>query len=123
LDDQTYVRVVRETMEKFAQQDNAIIVGRGGQMVLRDWPSALHVHLYASKETRIQRLIERYNITKLDAERRIERSDEQKRLFVRNMHRNANWKDFKHYHLAINTSHLDFKVAAQIIILAAKRAE
>jgi cytidylate kinase len=123
MDDQTYTRVVRETMERFAQQDNAIIVGRGGQMVLRDWPGALHVHLYASKETRIQRLIERYNITKLDADRRIERSDEQKRLFVRNMHKNANWKDFKHYHLAINTSHVDPAVAAQIIMLAARRAE
>jgi cytidylate kinase len=123
LDDQTYTRVVRETMEKLAQQDNAIIIGRGGQMVLRDWPGALHVHLYAVTETRVQRLMERYNITRLDAERRIERSDDQKRLFVRNMHKNANWKDPKYYHLIIDTGHFSPETAAQIIIVAARGQE
>jgi len=120
LDDQTYARVVRETMEKFAQQDNAILIGRGGQMVLRDWPGALHIHLYADQEARAQRLMERYNITRLDAQRRIERSDEQKRLFIRNMHKNANWKDLRYYHLAIDTSHVALETAAQIIMVAAQ---
>jgi cytidylate kinase len=120
LDDQTYARVVRETMEKFAQQDNAILIGRGGQMVLRDWPGALHIHLYADQEARARRLMERYNITKLDAQRRIERSDEQKRLFIRNMHKNANWKDLRYYHLAIDTSHIALETAAEIIMVAAQ---
>jgi cytidylate kinase len=120
LDDQTYARVVRETMEKFAQQDNAILIGRGGQMVLRDWPGALHIHLYADQEARTRRLTERYNITKLDAQRRIERSDEQKRLFIRNMHKNANWKDLRYYHLAIDTSHIAPETAAEIIMVAAQ---
>jgi hypothetical protein len=40
IDDQTYARVVRETMEKYAQEGNAVIIVRGGQMVLQDWPTA-----------------------------------------------------------------------------------
>jgi cytidylate kinase len=123
LDDQTYARVVRETMEKYAAEDNAVIIGRGGQMVLRDWPSALHVHLYASLETRVQRLVERYNITELDAQRRIERSDERKRIVIRSMHSNANWKDLKYYHLAINTSHIVPETAAQLIITSVQAAQ
>ena len=123
LDDQTYARIVRETMEKFAQQDNAIIIGRGGQMVLKSWPGALHVHLYATIDVRVQRLVERYGITKLDAQRRIERSDERKRLFVRNMHKNANWKDLKHYHVAIDTGHIAPETAAQLITVAAQAQE
>lgn len=123
LDDQTYARVVQETMERFARESNAVIIGRGGQMVLKDWPTALHVHLYAPPEIRIQHLRERRNISELEAKRRISSSDEQKRLYIRHAHRNANWKDAKHYHLMINTGYITPETAAEIIIQAAKDRE
>ncbi len=121
IDDQTYTRVIRETMEKFAQQGNVVIVGRGGQMILQSWPTALHVHLYAATEVRVARLIERAKITPLEARRYIERSDEQKRQSIRYWHKNANWKDLKHYHLAIDTSKIAPELAAQLIIQAAQQ--
>jgi cytidylate kinase len=123
IDDQTYARVVRETMERQAEEGNAVIVGRGGQLVLRDWPTALHVHLYAPPEVRVRRLVERSKITQLEAKRHIAQSDEQKRLYVRNMHKNANWKDLKHYHLSINTGHISLEVAAQIIMQAVRQMQ
>jgi cytidylate kinase len=120
LDDQTYERVVRKTMEQFAEQGDAIIVGRGGQMVLGDWPTTLHVRLYAVPEVRVQRLLQRSDISEQEARRRIAESDEQKRQYIRRMHNKANWKDPKYYDLTINTGHISPRVAAQIIILAAK---
>ena len=123
LDDQTYARIVRETMERFAKQGDVIIVGRGGQMVLRDWPAACHVHLFATPDVRVQRLRERFNVSEQEAKRRIEESDEQKRQFVRHMHKNANWKNPAYYHLTINTAQLTPQVAAHIIIQAAKQIE
>jgi cytidylate kinase len=123
IDDQTYARIVRETMERFAREGNAVIIGRGGQLVLRDWPTALHVHIYAPQVVRIQRLRERHNITELDAKRRITSSDEQKRWYVRNAHNNANWKDAKHYHLMINTGYITLETAADLIIRAASSIE
>lgn len=123
MDDSTYIRIVRETLEKTAREGNAIIIGRGGQIVLRDWPNTLHVHLYAPPEARIQNLMEQQGLAKLEAQRRIERSDEQKRLYIRNMHRNADWKDLKYYHLAIDTSRIPTETAAQIIVIAARQIE
>jgi cytidylate kinase len=120
IDDQTYARVVRETMERFAQEGNAIIVGRGGQIVLRDWPTALHVHLYAPPEVRMRRLMERSNISELEAKRRISASDERKRWYVRQAHHNANWKDLKFYHLSINTGYVSAEAAVEIITEAAQ---
>jgi cytidylate kinase len=119
IDDQTYARVVRETMEKYAQKGDAIIVGRGGQMILQDWPTALHVHLYAPVEVRVRRLVERLDISEAEAQRRIERSDEQKRQYIRLVHQNANWKNLKYYHLAIDTGRIPPQIAAQMITLAA----
>jgi cytidylate kinase len=123
LDDQTYEQLVHKTLEQFAQQGDVIIVGRGGQLVLKDWPTALHVHVYATLEVRAERLQDRLNFTPEQARRRIAASDEQKRQYVRHMHNNANWKDLKHYHLTINTGHISPQVAAQIIILAARHKE
>jgi cytidylate kinase len=123
LDDQTYAQIVQQTMQESAQEGNVVIVGRGGQMILRDWPKTLHVHLYAPAEIRVQRLADRANISQLEAKRHIEKSDEQKRQYIRQLHHNANWKDVKHYHLAINTGSISPKIAAQLIIEAAQSVE
>ncbi len=121
VDDQTYTRVVHNTMEKFAKQGNAVIVGRGSQMILRDWPDALHVRLYANPEIRAQRISQRLGISTQEATQRITRSDERKRQYIRHMHNNADWKNLKYYHLAIDTGHIDPEIVVQIIILAAKQ--
>jgi cytidylate kinase len=110
-------------MERFAAEGEAIIVGRGGQMVLRDWPTALHVRLYAPPEVRVQRLMQRLDISEPEAQRRVARSDEQKRQYIRHMHGNADWRNLKYYHLAIDTAHVPPEVAARIIMLAARQKE
>jgi cytidylate kinase len=119
MDDQTYARVVSETMQKYAREGNAVIVGRGGQIILRGWPNTLHVHLYAPPEQRVQNLVDRYGITKLDAQRRIERSDEQKRMYIRNLHKNASWKDLKYYHLAIDSGRIPTEAIIELVVTAA----
>jgi cytidylate kinase len=121
IDDQTYARIVRETMESYARKGDAIIVGRGGQMILQEWPNALHVHLYAPVEVRARRLVERLGISEAEAQRRIERSDEEKRQYIRHVRENASWKNLKYYHLAIDTGRVSPEIAAQMITLAAQR--
>ena len=99
-------------------EGDAIIIGRGGQMVLRDWPTALHVHLFAPAKVRTQRIMQRFGIAQnRKAARRITTSDEEKRLFIRFMHDNANWKDPKYYHLIINTGVVAPEAAAAMIML------
>jgi CMP/dCMP kinase len=120
LDDQTYEQVVRDTMERFARTGNAIIVGRGGQMVLSGWATALHVRLYAPLEARVQRLMEREHLSPAEAERRIAQSDEQKRQYIRHWHNNADWRNAKYYHLALDTARLSLTSVVQIIVLAAR---
>lgn len=118
LDDETYARILREAMERFAKEGNVIIVGRGGQMILRDWPTALHIRLYAPPEARVQRLMQRDNISESEAKRRVTRSDEQKRQSIRLMHNNADWTNLKYYHLAIDTARIPPEVTAKVIVSA-----
>ncbi len=120
IDDRTYAEVLRDTIEDYARQGDAVIVGRGGQMILRDWPDALHVRLYAPEEVRAQRLLAREGLSEAQALRQIKQSDEQKRQFIRRMHNNADWRNLKYYHLAIDTSRVLLEVAAKMIVLAAQ---
>lgn len=120
LDDQTYEQVVRDTLECFAREGNAIIVGRGGQMVLSGWPTALHIRLYAPPEVRVQRLMEREHLSQAEAEHRIVQSDEQKRQYIRHWHNNADWRNSKYYHLSIDTARFSLESVVQIIVLAAR---
>lgn len=119
VDEQIYTQVLQDTMKRFAREGNAVIVGRGGQMVLRDWPTALHVHLYAPVDVRARRLAARMDITQQQGRARIDRSDEEKRQYIRYMHGNANWKNLQYYHLALDTSAIALEVVARIIIEAA----
>jgi cytidylate kinase len=120
LDDKTYAEIVRKTLEEYATEGNVVIIGRGGQMVLRNWPGALHVHLYASADVRAQRLMARLNIGEQDARQRLTNSDEEKRQAIKHMYNNAEWKDLRYYHLAINTGVVSPEIAVQMIVSAAR---
>jgi CMP/dCMP kinase len=120
IDDRTYAQVLHDTIEDYARQGNALIAGRGGQMILRDWPGTLHVRLYAPEEIRVQRLMARDSIAQADATRLVQRSDEQKRQFIRQMFNNADWRNPKYYHLTIDTGRISIETAATLVVLAAQ---
>jgi CMP/dCMP kinase len=120
LDDLTYVDVLRDAVEGYARQGDAVIVGRGGQMILRDWPNVLHVRLYASEAVRVQRIMARDGISEALALRRVQQSDEQKRQFIRQMFNNADWRSLKYYALAIDTGRVPLATAARVIVMAAQ---
>lgn len=119
IDDRIYAGVVHDAVERYAREGNAVIVGRGGQMILHNWPQALHVRLYAPEEVRAQRLAAREGLSEAQAALQIEQSDEQKRQFIRHMHNNADWRNLKYYNLAIDTSKIGPQAAARMIALAA----
>ncbi|OQA47566.1 MAG: cytidylate kinase [Chloroflexi bacterium ADurb.Bin325] len=123
LDDKTYADIVRKTLEEYAAEGNVVIVGRGGQIVLSNRPGTLHVHLFASVETRIQRLVARYGISEGEARRRIADADEEKRQAIRHMYNNVEWKNLRHYHLAINTAVIPPATAIQMIVTAAEAVD
>jgi len=120
LSEEAYTSILREVMERYARAGDVVIVGRGSQMVLRDWPNALHVHLYASPAVRIRRIMERLNISESEARRKVQASDEHKRRYIRHMHANANWKRLDYYHLAIDTGRICPDVAARVIVEVAR---
>lgn len=117
---EAYDDLVRQVILEYATIGNAIIVGRGGQAVLRDYPNALHVRVQAPEELRILRLTERLGLDDKEAERQIRKSDKERSRYMRHFY-NIKWDDLDLYHLTINTGKLSVDTATQIICDTARR--
>ncbi len=102
LTDAQLARMTRTIMEEVATEGNAIIVGRGGNLVLANHPRALHVFLLAPLEVRISRVMQAEGLSHSDAERRISGMDKLRTDYVHTFY-HMTWNDLTQYHLVVNS--------------------
>jgi cytidylate kinase len=110
-----YVRMVGMVIRGLAREGNVLIVGRGGQVLLRNRPDVLHVQVVAPASHRISVIMERDNLTKRDAQNRMRASDRSRLDYLRRYH-NVNWLDPTLYHVTLNTGQVSVPVATDVII-------
>jgi len=111
-----YIRAVQTVMEELANQGNVVIVGRAGQMILRNWPNVLHVQVVAPLEVRIARVAEKQKIAFEAARAQVEASDSNRRKYLKRFYQ-VNWEDSSLYDLTVNTARLDVEAAAELICM------
>ena len=92
-----------------------VIIGRGGQIVLRGQPDVLHVRLIAPLEVRIQRHAERAGLSLEAAREAVLKRDAASVDFVRRYYR-VDPADSSLYDLVCNTARLTAADAAGLII-------
>lgn len=109
-------------IEKLWKMDNVVIVGRGSQMVLADYPNTLHVRFIAPVVDRIERVMEDQGIVYPLAEKEIEAVDRQHAQYIKHCY-DADWADPKHYELVLNTGVMGDEQAAKVIIAAIRNQE
>jgi cytidylate kinase len=115
------VRLVGMVVRGLARMGNVLIVGRGGQVLLRSHPDTLHVQIVAPLPYRIEAVMAKHGLTKREAASRTRDSDRERADYLRRYH-NAEWLDPVLYHLAINTGRVSIQTAVDLII-AAHRAQ
>lgn len=119
LSNRAYVQVVEQIIQEAARSDNVVIVGRGSQFVLRNHPRALHVHLFAPVDIRVERVMSEQKLSHHDAERLVRDIDGARARYARHFY-HADWQLSQHYHLLINTGTIDGVKAADLIVVAAR---
>jgi cytidylate kinase len=117
LDEAQSVTMVKAAILAAYKQDNIVIVGRGGQVILRNKPDVLHVRLIADLKARVQRLQERHNLHPTKAEALALEHDRASAEYITRFH-HVYWDDPLLYNLVINTTRLGIEGAAQLIISA-----
>ncbi|MBN2391005.1 MAG: cytidylate kinase-like family protein [Anaerolineae bacterium] len=102
------------------QRGNVVIVGRGGQAILREQPGVLHVRITAPLGARVLRVKERENITIGEATDLTKSKDLAAETYLRQFF-DIDWNDPLLYHLTCNTGKLDIDGVAEIIVSALSR--
>ena len=115
-----YQSQVERIIRELADGGDVVIVGRGGQMVLRERPDVLHVRVVAPFGMRMARLRGERNVSEESACACLEASDRARARYLRRSH-SARLDDPALYHLTINTGLLGLAQAVDLIVQAVAR--
>ncbi|RKX80085.1 MAG: hypothetical protein DRP87_00570 [Spirochaetes bacterium] len=109
-----YLNFMKLVFYDFARSVDAVIVGRGGQILLANLPCTLHVRIIASMDARVKRVKEEFSCDDRNAERIIRQSDHDRAGFHRFFF-DMEWSSPYIYDMVINTSTISKKKALNLI--------
>ncbi len=116
LDERRYIAVVQGAVRAAYAQGDTVIVGRGGQAILRDEPGVLHVRLEAPRKARIRAVQEKEGLTWFaEAENKVIERDIASAGYLERFY-NLDITDVTLYHLLINVHKWGITAAAKIIV-------
>jgi cytidylate kinase len=110
---ETLIQQTAETILKFAELGNTIVIGRAGNIVTAKLPHVLHIRLVAPLEDRIER-IARDDHKSLAEARKFCLEEELNRARYVKTYFNADINDPMQYHMVINTSRVGYENAAKL---------
>jgi cytidylate kinase len=106
---------------ELAKQGDAVFVGRGSHLLLRDFPCALHVRVTASPETCIRRLMSQ-GLNREASARAIKRTDDERSAFVQFAF-GVKWADPARYDLVLNMDKLSVNLAVSTVLQMVRSPE
>jgi cytidylate kinase len=120
IDEEIYGQILREVMIKFAQEGNVILLGRGGQYILKDYEDTFHIFLMADMPHRIEFIHQYYNMTDVEAEQVVLTGEKKRANFFKKFGKDDYDQPY-HYDLVLNMSRLSLEDAVkQVCILVQK---
>ncbi len=103
-----------DIVKEIAARENAVIVGRCSDYVLREDTHTLNVFIYAPYELRKQTVAERFDISTDKAAEMIVKKEKQRKNYY-NYYTGAKWGVRTNYHLCIDSSVLGIDGTASLI--------
>ena len=101
---------IRELAEK-----PCIILGRCASEILKDQSNVFNIYVCAEKEDRVSRVMERDQLSREDALKRIEETDAEREKYY-NQHTGRIWGDVSDYHIILDTSQWGIDNCADVLM-------
>ena len=114
LDDANYFESTKKLVEKLYDAGNVIILGWGGQCILRGKTNTLHVRLTKEDSLKIENVMQEYDLNRLAAKRLIEREEKDSSAYIKHYF-NEDWNDVRLYDLIIDMGKQTVEQAVDII--------
>ncbi len=117
LDEGQSIALIQTIVQVAHNEGNVVIVGRGGQAILKDKPDVLHVRVEAPLDHRVQRLAGRANYNLGGAQDAAIKHDRASADYLKRFY-HIEWSDPLLYDLVLNTGRMTIEAAAQLIVRA-----
>lgn len=114
-DDTNYLTGLEHVIKEMAEGRAIVILGRGSQFILKDFPGAFHVMIMAPVKVRLKRVMESLKLNAEDAREEMSNFDNGSRAFTKRFF-HAELNDPLHYDLVINTAYFSVDAAASIVV-------
>lgn len=114
VDDRRYFDLVSTVIRDVAALRNVVIVGRGGQFILKTVTSALHVRIIAPMAARIERVVMYEGGEPHEVERLLRERDQSQSAYFRKYFK-EDVRDAMHYDVVLNSAKLPFERCARIV--------
>ena len=111
------INLVQDTILAAYKHDRVVIVGRGGQAILKDKPGVLHVRVEAPMPLRVERIRAHQQIDLESAEEMLSERDRAAAHYLKRFY-HIEWAEPLLYDLVINTKQLGIEAAANLIVSA-----
>ena len=121
LNEEEVLSVIQTVINSLASRGKTVIVGRGGQAILKHKVGALHVRIVAPLEVRVERIMKSGRLSRDDALRYIEDNDKAMAEYLQRFY-NIDCEDPTIYDLVLNTGKMEVGIAARIIASVASHA-
>ena len=70
-----------DTIKKIAEEGPCVIVGRCADYALSDFKNCIHLFIYGNEETKIKRIMDKYNLSEQKARETIIKKDKQRQSY------------------------------------------
>jgi cytidylate kinase len=97
----------------------AVVLGRAGQLVLREEPGALHVRLDGPPERRLRQAMLLEGVDEETAKRHLRETDRARQAYVQHFY-GADPQDCRLYHLMLDSTQLPLETCVELIAHAAR---
>jgi cytidylate kinase len=119
LDEEKCLDVVQTVINSLCGRGKIVIVGRGGQAILKNKVNVLHVRIVAPLDVRIERIMKEEGVTREEALKIITENDKATAEYLQRFY-NIDWNDPTNYSMVLNTGKMDLDTAIKGIVLACK---
>ena len=109
-----YITFLTRVMTSMANEGGYVLLGRGAQLVLKNHPKGFHVLLVADYEDRVKFMVERYSLSRSEAEKIVKEKERQRTAVASNIFK-ANIDDPRLYHIVLNTTRVPFDTAVDCV--------
>jgi len=104
-----------DTIRKIAEEGSCVIVGRCADYILRGYPYATNVFIYAEEADKIKRAVEEYGIPE-DQVKKVMKETDKARANYYAYHTGRKWGEHVNFNLSLDSGYMEIEDIVDLII-------